>query len=42
MSVCCIISAVNFDHLVKVVALCLAIINIITVITEMRIIIVAA
>ena len=42
MLVCCIIDTVNFDHLVKVVALCLAIIIIIVVIIEMRIIIVAA
>ena len=41
MLVCCIAGTVNFDHLVKVVALCLAII-IIIVIIERRIIIVAA
>lgn len=40
MSVCCIIGYVNFDYLVKVVALCLAIIIIIMI--EVRIIIVAA
>ena len=42
MLVCWIVGTVNFDHLVKVVALCLAIIIIIIVIIERRIIIVTA
>lgn len=39
--ICCAIGDINFDHFVKVMAYCLAIITIIIIAVEVRIIIVA-